>query len=125
MSDPDQSLLHARWQCTSPVVFVPKRRRKALGGKRRKALGPLLHAWARQQECRLLEGHGMPDHGPRWIEMPPKHAVASVIGWRKGQRAIAIARPCRGRERPCTGAHVWARGYAVSTGGCALEHVRA
>src|SRR5207248_10202415 len=51
--------------------------------------------------------------------------VASVIGFLKGQSAIAIARQFSGRERNFTGEHFWARGYAVSTVGFELEQVRA
>ena len=35
----------------------------------------------------------------------------------------AVARLC-GRERNFTGEHLWARGYAVSTGGFELEQIR-
>ena len=59
------------------------------------------------------------------IEIPPKYAVASVIGFLKGKSAITIARQLSGRERNCTGEHFWARGYAVSTVGFELEQVRA
>jgi putative transposase len=58
------------------------------------------------------------------IEIPPKHAVASVIGFLKGKSAIAIAREFGGRERNFNGEHFWARGYAVSTVGFELEQVR-
>ena len=34
----------------------------------------------------------MPDHVHMCIEIPPKHPVASVIGFLKGKSAIAIAR---------------------------------
>src|SRR5207249_9354755 len=56
-------------------------------------------------------------------DLPPKHPVASVIGFLKGKSAIAIARLC-GKERNFTGEHFWARGYAVSTVGFELEQVR-
>jgi putative transposase len=125
MSDTYQSLSHSRWNCKYHVVFVPQRRRKALFGQIRPALGPLFHAWARQKECRILEGHGMPDHVHMCIEIPPKYAVASVIGFLKGKSAITIARPFNGRERTFTGEPFWARGYAVSTVGFELEQVRA
>ena len=125
MSDTSQSLSHSRWNGKYHVVFVPKRRRKTLYGTIRKALGAIFHELARQKECRILEGHLMPDHVHICIEIPPKHAVASVIGFVKGQSAIAIARQCNGRERNCTGEHFWARGYAVSTVGFELEQGRA
>lgn len=125
MSDTYQSLSHSRWNCKYHVVFVSKRRRKSLYGNMRKALGPIVHALARQKECRIIEGHLMPDHVPICIEIPPKHAVASVSGFLKGTSALTIARQLSGRERTVTGEHCWARGYAVSTVGFELEQVRA
>jgi putative transposase len=105
------------------VVFVPKRRRKALFGRVRRQLGEIFHALARQKECQILEGHLMPDHVHMCIAIPPKYPVASVLGFLKGKSAIAIAR-LSGREQNFTGEHLWARGYAVSTIGFELEQVR-
>ena len=48
-----------------------------------------------------------------------------MIGYRKGQSAMAIARQLAGRDHNFAGEHVWARGYAVSTVGFELEQVRA
>src|SRR3954467_6122300 len=75
------------------------------------------------EECQILEGHLMPDHVHMCIAIPPKHPVASVIGFLKGKSAIAIARLC-GKERNVSREHFWARGYAVSTVGFELEQVR-
>ena len=66
----------------------------------------------------------MPDRVHLCISIPPKHPVASVIGFLKGKSAIAVARELSGRERNFTGEHLWARGYAVSTVGFELEQVR-
>jgi len=123
MSDLFQSLSHSRWDCKYHVVFVPKRRRKGLFGKTRRHLGEIFHALARQKECQILDGHLMPDHVHMCIAIPPKHPVASVIGFLKGKSAIAVARLC-GKERNFAGEHLWARGYAVSTVGFELEQVR-
>ena len=57
------------------------------------------------------------------IAIPPKYAVASVIGFLKGKSAIAIAR-LQGKERNFNGESFWARGYAVSTVGFELDEVR-
>src|ERR1700756_2605580 len=65
----------------------------------------------------------MPDQVHMSIAIPPKHPVASVIGFLKGKSAIAVARLC-GKERNFTGEHLWARGYAVSTVGFEREQVR-
>ena len=123
MSDLYQSLSHSKWDCKYHVVFVPKRRRKAMFGELRRQLGAIFHALAKQKECEIVEGHMMPDHVHICIAIPPKHAVASVIGFLKGKSAIAIAR-LSGKERNFTGEHFWARGYAVSTVGFELEQVK-
>jgi REP-associated tyrosine transposase len=96
MSKAYQSLTHSRWNCKYHVVFVPKRRGKALFGHIRQALGPIFYELARQKECRIIEGHLMPDHVHMCIEIPPKY-----------------------------GEHFWACGYTVSTVGFELEQVRA
>ena len=80
----------------------------------RRQLGAIFHALAKQKECQIIEGHLMPDRVHLCIAIPPKHSVASVIGFLKGKSAIAIAGLC-GKERNFTGEHFWARGYTVST----------
>ena len=125
MSELSQSLSHSRWHCKYQVVFVPKRRRKTLFGEIRRQRGPSFHALARHKECHIIEGPVMPDHVQMCIEVPPTHAVASVIGFLKGKSAMAIARQFGGHDRHFSGEHLWARGYAVSTVGFELEQVKA
>jgi REP element-mobilizing transposase RayT len=43
-----------------------------------------------------VQGHLLPDHVHMCLEIPPKYAVASVVGFLKGKSAMAIARE-RGR----------------------------
>ena len=62
MSETYQSLSHSKWDCKYHVVFVPKRRRKAIFGQARRQLGAIFHALAQQKECKIIEGHLMPDH---------------------------------------------------------------
>lgn len=123
MSEVYQSLSHSKWDCKYQVVFVPKRRRKAIFGQARRPLGTIFHALARQKECQINEGHLKPDHVPMCIAIRPKHPVASVIGFLRGKSAIALARLC-GKEQDFAGEHFWARGYAVSTAGFELDQVR-
>jgi putative transposase len=124
MSEFYQSLSHSKWDCKYHVVFVPKYRRKTMFLEIRKFLGPIFHELARQKECRIVEGHLLSDHVHMCIEIPPKHSVASVIGFIKGKSAIAIARQFRGKQRNFEGENFWARGYAVSTVGFEEEVVR-
>jgi putative transposase len=124
MSGTMKSLAHSRWDCKYHIVFIPKYRRKAIYGEVRKLLGEIFHDLARQKECRIIEGHLLADHVPMCLEIPPKHAVASVIGFLKGKSALAIARRVQEKDRNFVGEHFWARGYAVSTVGFELESVK-
>ena len=123
MSEVYQSLSHSKWDCKYHVIFVPKRRRKVLYGELRQRLGPIFHELAREKECQIIEGHLQGDHVHMVIAIPPKYAVASVVGFLKGKSAIAIAR-LQGKERNFNGESFWARGYAVSTVGFELDEVR-
>ena len=95
----------------------PRSLRKALYGELRKHLGPVLRELARQRECVVEEGHLNLDHVHMLLSIPPKYAVAQVIGFIKGKSAIHIARSYLGRRQNFTGQHFWARGYYVSTVG--------
>lgn len=67
----------------------------------------------------------MGDHVHMCLSIPPKYAVASVVGYIKGKSAIQIARKYGARQRNFTGENFWARGYFVSTVGLDEEMVRA
>lgn len=74
------------------MVFVPRYRRKVIYGEICAYLGGIFHELARQKECRIVEGHLLADHVHMCIEIPPKYAVASIIGFLKGKSTVAIAR---------------------------------
>ena len=119
-----QSLAHTRWDCKYHVVFIPKMRKKMIFGSVRKHLGEMLHELALQKECRIVEGHLMPDHVHMCISIPPKYSVSHVVGYIKGKSAIGIARRFAGKMRNFTGENFWARGYFVSTVGLDEATVR-
>src|SRR5215813_246044 len=120
-----ESLSHAKWECKYHVVFIPKGRKKALYGKIRTFLGPVLRELAGQRGSTIVEGPMVQDHVHMLIRIPPKYAVAEVLGSIKGKSAIAVARQFGGRQRNCNGERFWARGYAVSTVGFEEEQMRA
>ena len=119
-----QSLKHTRWDCKYHVVFIPKRRKRAIYGSLRKYLGEVLHELARQKESMIVEGHLRPDHIHMCVSIPPKYAVSNVIGYIKGKSAVSIARNFTARKRNFAGESFWARGYYVSTVGLDEEAVR-
>lgn len=112
-----ETLKHTTWECKYHVVFIPKYRRKTLYVQLRRDLGPVFRDLAEQKECKVEEGHLMPDHVHMLLSVPPKYSVSAVMGFIKGKSAIHIARVYAGRRRNFVGQHFWARGYWVSTVG--------
>ena len=123
--DKISSLSHSKWECKYHIVFIPKCRRRVLYGQLRKHLGEVFRGLAQHKESRIEEGHLMADHVHMLISIPPKHAVAQVVGYIKGKSAIHLARVYGERKRNFSGQHFWARGYFVSTVGRDEATIRA
>ena len=99
------------------MVFIPKCRRKTLYGELRRHLGEVFRWLAEQKESRIEEGHLMADHVHMMISIPPKSAVAQLVGFIKEKSAIHVPRVYGERKRSFIGANFRARGYLVSTVG--------
>ena len=65
----------------------------------------------------MEEGYLMADHVHMLLSIPPKYSVSGVVGFIKGQSAIAITRRFMDRAKNFIGQNFWARGYCVSTVG--------
>ena len=115
---------HGAYHHQYHIVWIPKYRKKVLYGELRKHVGGVLRELALQKECKVLEGHLMPDHVHMLISIPPKYSVSQVVGFIKGKSAIHIARAYMGRRKNFTGQRFWARGYYVSTVGMDEETIR-
>jgi putative transposase len=74
-------------------------------------LGSVCGDLAQQKECKVEEGHLMPDHVHMLLSVSPKYSVLSVMGFNKRKRAIHIARIHAGRPRDFVGQQFWARRY--------------
>jgi putative transposase len=94
-----ESLKHTTWECKYHVVFIAKCRRKVLYAQLQRDLGAVFRDLAEQKECKVEEGHLMPDHIHMLLSVPPKYSVSSVMGFIKGKSAIHIARVYAGRRR--------------------------
>jgi putative transposase len=78
-----ESLKHTTWDCKYHVVFIAKRRRKVLYQGIRQELGTVFRSLAEQWECKVEEGHLMPDHVHMLLSVPPKYSVSNVMGFIK------------------------------------------
>jgi putative transposase len=88
-------------------------------------LGKTFQDLARHKEFWIEEGHIMLDHVHMLLNVPPKIAVSSVVGYIKGKSAIHIARHFMKRERNYAGQVFWARGYFVDTVGTGYRNDQA
>jgi hypothetical protein len=88
-----------------PSCVDPQISQEKLFGELRKELGTVFHDLARRKKCTIVEGHLMPDHVHILLSVPPKYAVAQVVDYLKGKRAMYIARIFGGRKRYFTGYH--------------------
>jgi putative transposase len=75
-------------------------------------LGTVFRELAQRKECKIEEGHLMPDHVHMLIHL-------------KGKSSIWIARNVERKLRNFLGHKFWARGYFVSTVGRDEETIRA
>ena len=91
-------LNHATWECKYHIVFIPKYRKKSLFGTVRQRLGGVFHDLAARKESKIEEGHLMPDHVHMLISIPPKYAVAHVIGFIKGKSSIWVAQELQDKQ---------------------------
>ena len=97
MSQGHNHLNHATWECKYHTVFAPTYRKKVLFGQIKRQLGTVFHELARRKECKIEEGHLMPDHvhliltpsdgGPQRAALGEAHRrstwhVTSREGWR-------------------------------------------
>ena len=67
-----KSLAHSRGEGKYHGVFIPHYRRTVLYGEIHGSLGAICHEVAKHKECRIVEGHLLPDHVPMGSEIPPQ-----------------------------------------------------
>jgi REP element-mobilizing transposase RayT len=66
-------------------------------------LGMIFFELPGQKESRIVEGHLIPDQVHLRLSIPPKYAVAHVVGYPKGKSATQVARLFSGSKCNFTG----------------------
>ena len=84
------SLSHTSWNCKYHVVFAPKYRRKVFFGEKRREIGSILRTLCNWKGIKIIEAEVCPDHIHMLIEIPPKIAVASFMGYLKGKSSLML-----------------------------------
>ena len=111
------SLSHTKWNCKYHIVVVPKYRRKVFYGEKRYEIGQIIRQLCNWYGANLLEAEACPDHIHMLVEIPPKNAVSSFMGYLKGKSSIMIYNKWGNMKYKYRNRSFWCRGYYVDTAG--------
>ena len=111
------SLSHTKWNCKYHIVFAPKYRRKEFYGGKGLEIGQILRELCSWKEVNIIEAEVCPDHVHMLVEIPPKLAISSFMGFLKGKSSIMIYEKWGNLKYKYRGRQFWCRGYYVDTAG--------
>ena len=111
------SLAHTKWNCKYHVVFAPKYRRKVIYKEKRVEIGKILRMLCEWKSVRIIEAEVYPDHIHMLVEIPPKVAVSSFMGYLKGKSSLMIYEQFPELKYKYKNREFWCRGYYVDTAG--------
>ena len=111
------SLSHTKWNCKYHIVFAPKYRRKVFYGEKRREIGEILRTLCNWKKIRIIEAEVCPDHVHMLVEIPPKVAVSSFMGYLKGKSSLMIYEKYPELRYKYRNREFWCRGYYVDTAG--------
>jgi len=111
------SLSHTRWNCKYHIVFAPKYRRKVFYGQKKREIGKILRQLCDWKQVKIVEAEVCPDHIHMLVEIPPKIAVSSFIGYLKEKSSLMIYEQFPELKYKYRNREFWCRGYYVDTAG--------
>ena len=111
------SLSHTRWNCKYHIVFAPKYRRKVFYGQKKREIGKILRQLCDWKQVKIVEAEVCSDHIHMLVEIPPKIAVSSFVGYLKGKSSLMIYKQFPELKYKYRYREFWCRGYYVDTAG--------
>ena len=108
------SLAHTKWNCKYHIVFAPKYRRKVAYGKIKQDIADILSMLCKRKGVKIVEAEVCPDHVHMLVEIPPKVAISSFMGYLKGKSTLMLYDGHPELQSKWDKAF-WARGYYVET----------
>ena len=107
------SLAHTKWNCKYHIVFAPKYRRKVFFGEKSREIGKILRQLCEWKKVAIVEAEVCPDHIHMLLEIPPKIAVSSFVGYLKGKSSLMIYEQFPNLKYKYRNREFWCRGYYV------------
>ena len=120
-----KTLAHTSWNCKYHVVFAPKFRRKVFYGEKRREIGKILRMICGWKRINIIEAEVCPDHVHMLLEIPPKYAVSTFVGYLKGKNSLHIYETYPELKFKYRNREFWCRGYYVDTAGKNANKIKA
>lgn len=112
------SLAHTSYRCKYHIVLVPKYRRMIIYNRLRKDIVEIIKILLnRKPDVKIIEGEACPDHIHILLEIPPKYAVADIMGYLKSRSTLMIFDRHANLKYKYGSRHFWAKGYFCDTVG--------
>lgn len=111
------SLSHSKWNCKYHIVFAPKYRRRVFYAQKKEAIGQILRQLCEWKGVNILEAEACPDHIHLLVEIPPKYAVSSFMGYLKGKSSTMLYEQFGELKYKYRNREFWCKGYYVDTVG--------
>ena len=118
------SLSHSKWNCKYHIVFAPKYRRSVFYGEKKEAIGKILRQLCEWKVVNIIEAEACPDHIHMLVEIPPKIAVSSFMGYLKGKSATMIYEQFPELKYKYRNREFWCKGYYVDTAGKNVHRIQ-
>ena len=118
------SLSHSKWNCKYHIVFAPKYRRKVFFGEKKREIGKILRCLCEWKGVNIIEAEICPDHVHMLVEIPPKIAVSSFMGYLKGKSSTMLYEQFPELKYKYRSKEFWCKGYYVDTVGKKTERIR-
>ena len=123
MKDDIKSLTHTTYRCQYHIVFAPKYRRQVIYGKVKIEIGKILRKLCERKGITIIEANACKDHIHMLVEIPPKYAIADIMGYLKGKSSLEIFDKFANLKYKYGNRHFWCRGYYVDTVGRNKEKI--
>ena len=117
MGNDVRSLSHTKWNCKYHIVFTPKYRRQVFYGEKKRVIGEILRKLCEWKGVHIIEAECCPDHIHMLVEISPKFAVSSFMGFLKGKSSLMIYEQFANLRFKYRNREFWCRGYYVDTVG--------
>ena len=118
------SLAHSKWNCKYHIVFAPKYRRIAMLGEKGREIGAILRELCKWKGVNIIEAEICKDHIHMLVEIPPKMAVSSFVGYLKGKSSLMIYEQWGNLKFKYRNREFWCKGYYVDTVGKNTQKIK-